>query len=95
MLGQLRGVADGAAEHAGNRLFIRTDDAHDLQVKAIVVQVAQACLGIPQVGVGAGVFIPGVAAGRQHHPESQPADILIAPALVGDLNFLLIEGGIR
>ena len=77
MVGQTLCICNRAGQHRRLRVFVGTDNARHLEGQRVVIQIAQAGIRIPQVGVKAGGFIIAVAVGVENHPEICAADILI------------------
>ena len=95
MLGEGAGVADGAGKHVGAGVLVGPDDAGHLQGDAVVIEVAQAGVGVPQVHVEAAGLVIGVAVGVQHGLVLPGANLLVGPALVLQLHLGLVHGGLH
>ncbi len=59
------GIADGSAQHVGDRVLIGTDDAADLQFQSLIVQILQAGIGRTSVLPQSGGIIVAIAVSRR------------------------------
>ena len=88
MLHQGVAVADGAGEHAGQGVAVLADDAHQLQLQAVVVQRTQTQFLLGQIHIFAGLLVVLVLVRRIDVAEGPLADLLIAPVLLGGVHGL-------
>ena len=95
ILSEVTGVCDRTGEHGCGSVLVRTDDAGNFQFQPIVVEVLQAGIRIPEIGVQAGTFVIAVAVGIENGAEIHIADIFIGPALVVVFQFLAVDGSLH
>ena len=91
------GVAHSPGEHGGRGVRIGADDAHDLQRDAqiiVVVEVVQAGLSLPEIGVAAADQVRLKAGRGEQQLVGLAAEFFIGPG-AGTLRLdgLLVEGG--
>ena len=85
VIGQGAGVADGTGEHGGLCILAWADDACNFQRDRIVIEVLDAGVGVPQVGVQSGIFVVVVAVGVEDDTEFHVAEFVISPLAGGSV----------
>ena len=81
VFGELRGVPYRAGEHRGYGVLVRSDDAGDLQLYSVVIEVAQPGRSVSEIGVKSGALVLFVAVRVGNDAEIHRHYLVVAPFL--------------
>ena len=92
---QLAGISDRPGEHGGNRIFIGTDNAGNLQGYAVVIQIPKSCVGVSQVRIQSCTLVQLITFRIQNGAELPIADFLIGPSVLFNFELGLIQSRVN